>query len=244
MTNRFFIPPGWLDSSIVHLQGDTARQIHTVLRMQPGDEIVVLDNSGMEWGVVLTLVGKELAQGQIISHQPAPGEPGLQLTLYQGTLKGQKFEWVLQKGTELGVSRFTPTICQRSIVRDKSTLLKKYGRWQQIIKEAAEQCGRGKLPQLAQPLTLVEALNQAHTSDVRLMPWEEAGETTLKEVLNKKANNIALFIGPEGGFSTEEARLAQQAGIKLVTLGKRILRAETAGLAACAAIMFELGEWR
>jgi 16S rRNA (uracil1498-N3)-methyltransferase len=244
VTNRFFIPPGWLDSSIVHLQGDTARQIHTVLRMQPGDEIVVLDNSGMEWGVVLTLVGKELAQGQIISHQPAPGEPGLQLTLYQGTLKGQKFEWVLQKGTELGVSRFTPTICQRSIVRDKSTLLKKYGRWQQIIKEAAEQCGRGKLPQLAQPLTLVEALNQAHTSDVRLMPWEEAGETTLKEVLNKKANNIALFIGPEGGFSTEEARLAQQAGIKLVTLGKRILRAETAGLAACAAIMFELGEWR
>ena len=244
MTHRFFIPPHWIDPPIIHLRGDTARQIHTVLRMQPGDEIVVLDNSGMEWRVVLTLVNKTSTQGQIIVQQPAPGEPELQLTLYQGTLKGQKFEWVLQKGTELGVSRFAPTICQRSVVRDKSTLLKKYDRWQQIIKEAAEQSGRGKLPQLAQPLTLAEALIQPQPDVLRLMPWEEANDTTLKEVLSKSAlKNIALFIGPEGGFTTEESQLAQKAGAKLVTLGPHILRAETAGLAACAVIMYQLGEW-
>lgn len=245
MPHRFFIPPNWINPPNVTLQSDTARQIRTVLRMRPGDEIIVLDNSGSEWRVTLTEIGKRSVLGQIVNRQPARGEPSVQLTLYQGTLKGQKFEWLLQKGTELGVTTFVPTICQRSVVRDKAALAKKTSRWQQIIREAAEQSGRGKLPVLEPALPLADALRHAQPHALIIMPWEEAAQATLKSVLQKnRADNLALFIGPEGGFAPQEAQQAQQAGAHLVRLGPRILRAETAGLAACAAILYELEEWR
>ncbi len=244
MPHRFFIPPNWITPPDVTLQGEVARQIKTVLRMQPGDEIVVLDNTGSEWQVQLTRVGQREARAQVIEQRPATGEPNVRLTLYQGTLKGQKFEWVLQKGTELGVAAFVPTLCRRSVVRSPEVLLKKYSRWRQIIREAAEQSGRGKLPQLAQPVTLANAIARTQAADLVIMPWEEAGDGSLKKILGQApAHDIALFIGPEGGFAPEEAAEAKQAGAKLVTLGRRILRAETAGLAACAAIFFALSEW-
>ena len=183
MTHRFFIPPTWLTPPTVTLRGDIARQIKTVLRMQPGDDIIVLDSSGMEWQVTLTSIENDVVEGQIIRQQPAEGEPELQLILYQGTLKGQKFEWVLQKGTELGVSCFVPTICQRSVVRRADVLTRKYSRWQQIIREAAEQSRRGKLPHLEPPMTLTSAIQQARSTPLILMPWEEATPLALKEVL-------------------------------------------------------------
>lgn len=244
LPHRFFIPPYWIDAPTVTLYGDTARQIRTVLRMQPGDEIIVLDNSGMEWSVRLAQVGKEVVTGQIIGRQPARGEPKLRLTLYQGTLKGQKFEWVLQKGTELGISRFVPLICRRSIITKAEALTKKYERWQRIIQEAAEQSGRGRLPELEPALPLAEAVEPARSNSLSLMFWEEATETTLQDVLAEtRPGSIDLFIGPEGGFTAEEAELAHRAGVRLVTLGPRILRAETAGIAGCAAIFYALGEW-
>jgi len=210
--------------------------------MKPGDKIVVLDNSGTAWQVKLTEVSKSAVRGQIVDQHPAAGEPNLHLTLYQGTLKAQKFEWVLQKGTELGVSRFVPTICQRSVVRDRNALQKKQNRWQQIVQEAAEQSGRGKLPELNPAMSLAEGLTAAQSAELVLMPWEEAIDESLNRVLAKPAASIALFIGPEGGFSASEANNAQRAGAKLITLGPRIMRAETAGLAACAAIMYQAGE--
>lgn len=245
MTHRFFIPSNWFNPPIVELRDDTARQIKIVLRMQPGDEIVVLDNSGTEYQVKLTEFAKNSITGRIIAQQPSPGEPGVKLTLYQGTLKGQKFEWVLQKGTELGVSSFVPTICQRSILRNPAAIEKKYPRWHQIIKEAAEQSGRGKLPHLAAPLPLDKALTQAQSSETLILfPWEEADDISLKRFFSgDDASNIALFIGPEGGFALEESRLAKNVGAKLIKLGQRILRAETAGIATCAVIMYAVGEW-
>jgi 16S rRNA (uracil1498-N3)-methyltransferase len=216
-----------------------------VLRLRPGDEIVVLDNSGLEWQVSLTEVTRNRVQGQIMAQRLCPGEPGLHLTLYQGTLKGQKFEWVLQKGTELGVSNFAPTICQRSVVRDQKAVAKKEDRWQQIIREAAEQSGRGKLPRLEPALSLADALSQAQANELVLMPWEETTEPTLKQILaGTQVDRIALFIGPEGGFTRDEANQARATGAKLITLGPRILRAETAGIAVCAAILYEMNEWR
>lgn len=245
MPHRFFIPSDWLTPTTVSLHDEIARQIRTVLRMQPGDEIIVLDNSGAEWQVKLTDIGQVKSQGQIIGRRPAQGEPALQLTLYQGALKAQKFEWVLQKGTELGVSRFTPTLCHRSIANDSHALVKKYPRWQRIIQEAAEQSRRGRLPDLAPPLPLDEAIRQAKTQHTLLvMPWEAATDASLKAVLTAKpADSIATFIGPEGGFTEAEAATARQAGAHLITLGPRILRAETAGVVICAAILYELGEW-
>ncbi len=245
MPHRFFIPPEWLTPPTVTLSGETARQIRTVLRMQAGAELVLLDNSGIEWQVRLTQIAKNSIEGQIIDRRPAAGEPATRITLYQGTLKGQKFEWVLQKGTELGLSRFVPTICHRSVVNKAGTIAKKRERWQRIIQEAAEQSGRGKLPPLTSALSFEAALSQARSEqNLLLMPWEAASESPLKKILRQQASrNLALFIGPEGGFTTEEASLAAEAGAHLVKLGPRVLRAETAGLAVCAAILYELGEW-
>ncbi len=243
MPHRFFIPPDWLTPPRVTLSGDIARQLKTVLRLKPGDSIIVLDNSGLEWQVKLTRFDRAVVEGEITSQQASQGEPRVQLTLYQGTLKGQKFEWVLQKGTELGVSRFAPVICQRSVVADVAALAKKRERWQQIIREAAEQSRRGRLPQLEPALPLAEAVRQVGSALI-LMPWEEAAGPGLKAILTEtKASAIAVFIGPEGGFTADEAALVRQAGGQVVKLGPRILRAETAGLAACAAILYEMNEW-
>ncbi|MCL4298162.1 MAG: 16S rRNA (uracil(1498)-N(3))-methyltransferase [Anaerolineae bacterium] len=248
MTHRFFIPSHWLTPPTVTLSGETARQIQTVLRLRPGDEITVLDNSGLEWQVRLTGLRKNEVQGQIISRQQAQGEPRLQLTLYQGMLKAQKFEWVLQKGTELGISRFVPTLCQRSVIGKADDVAGKQARWERIIQEAAEQSGRGQLPRLEPALSLAAAIKAASQptgpAPLLIMPWEEASDLTLKNVLAEaKPAAAGVFIGPEGGFTATEADLALEAGVRLVTLGPRILRAETAALAVCAAILYEMGEW-
>jgi 16S rRNA (uracil1498-N3)-methyltransferase len=244
LIHRFFVASNCINPPFVRLEDQVAYQIKTVLRLQPGDEIIVLDNSGVEWQVRLTEMGKKSVQGQIEAQRRAQGEPRVHLNLYQGVLKGQKFEWVLQKGTELGISTFTPTLCQRSIVRDLDTLTKKETRWRQIIREAAEQSGRGKLPQLDQAQPFEAAIRQVQPGTLMIMPWEEAGGEPFKQVLSQvKTSTIALFIGPEGGFTAAEAMLAREAGARVVTLGPRILRAETAGLAACAAILYELDEW-
>ena len=244
MSHRFFIPPDWLTPPTVTVRGDIARQVKTVLRLRTGGTIIVLDNSGMEWQVRLTQFNRDSVEGQIISQQAAQGEPSLHLTLYQGTLKGQKFEWVLQKGTELGVSRFVPTICQRSVVNEVEALVKKRERWQQIIREAAEQSRRGRLPNLEPAVPLAEAVRQAQHVPLILMPWEEATGPALKTILaGQQFEAAAVFIGSEGGFTADEAALVRQAGGYVVKLGPRILRAETAGLAVCAALLYEGGEW-
>ena len=245
MTHRFFIAPECISAPSVVLQGDTAHQISAVLRMQPGDEIEALDNSGQVYRVKLAAVNRTKVTGQIITRQLADTEPAVELTLYQGTLKAQKFEWVLQKGTELGVSRFVPTICQRSVAQNYETLLKKRIRWQTIIREAAEQSRRGRLPTLSAPMLFSEALSESTRLPLILMPWEEAGQNSLDTALTqaKPVSKIGIFIGPEGGFSPDEAALARQNGAQVITLGPRIMRAETAGLAICAAILYALGEW-
>ncbi len=246
MSHRFFIPPEWLTPPLVHLRGETAHQIKRVLRMQAGEKIIVLDNSGTEWRVTLTGLDQDAVRGEITDCRPAEGEPRVRLTLYQAALKAQKFEWVLQKGTELGVSRFVPVTCRRSLISRDENLAGKQARWQRIIQEAAEQSGRGRLPLLAAALSLAEALDEARQSPgLAVMAWEEGTGVSLKEVLRQKPAPaaVALFIGPEGGFTPEEADLARQAGIPAVKVGPRILRTETAGLAIGAAILYELGEW-
>ncbi len=245
MAHRFFIPPTWINPPFVTLQGETAHQIKNVLRMRPGHEITVLDNSGRAWQVKLITIGKDTVQGEIVSQQATQNEPTCQLTLYQGTLKGEKFEWVLQKGTELGISQFVPMVCQRSVVRDNDLFAKKQTRWQRIIQEAAEQSGREKLPCVGKTVSFAEAIQQIQPSDLAIMAWEESSITLgLKEVLTTKANHVALFIGPEGGFTSTEVLMASEVGVQVVTLGGRILRAETASLAVSAVIFYELDQWQ
>jgi 16S rRNA (uracil1498-N3)-methyltransferase len=163
--------------------------------------------------------------------------------LYQCSLKADKFEWVLQKGTELGVAHFVPVISERSVVRPATALLKKYDRWQTILREAAEQSGRGSIPELAAPLDWSTAIQQG--GELRLLPWEEAASVDCRlqiaDLLQPPTPHIiSLLIGPEGGITREEATLAQAAGWQIVSLGPRILRAETAALVGITLVMEHL----
>ncbi len=243
--HRFFVSPEALKRRPVTLTGPQAHQLQRVLRLRPGETVILLDNSGLEYEAELTGYGPDEARFRVAAGVPGRGEPRLRLTLYQAVLKGERFAWLLQKGTELGVSRFVPLICQRSVVEDRVAIAGKRERWARIIQEAAEQSSRARLPDLAAPAAFADALRAGESSDVlRLIPWEAERSTGLREALasHPGPKEVDLFIGPEGGFTEEEVALAVEHGIRPITLGPRILRAETAGLAAAAAVMFAAGE--
>lgn len=220
-----------------------AHQLQMVLRLDFGAQIVLLDGAGSEYITEIRSLARRQASGWVIERRDAPGEPTIALTLYQCSLKADKFEWVLQKGVELGVARFVPVLSQRVVIRSASALQSKYTRWRTILREAAEQCGRGRIPDLAAPLTWAEAI--AQPADLRLLPWEAASNSfvapSLSQLLSRHLiptpRNVNLLIGPEGGIAPDEASPAQQAGWQVVSLGRRILRAETAALASIAVVM-------
>jgi 16S rRNA (uracil1498-N3)-methyltransferase len=235
---RFFVDPQCIERDSVVLQGDIIHQIRDVLRSQSGDHIAVLDNSGWEYEVVLEQIGKRQTTGVICGKREI-AEPDVKIRLYQAIIKSDKFEFVLQKGTEIGISIFVPIICERCVARHPGA--KKQERWEKVIIEAAEQCGRGKLPTLQPSASFSEACRAA--SDTSIIAGIGAEAAKLSDVLRAdKSMAINLFIGPEGGFTTDEEEFAQSRGIRKVTLGPRTLRTETAGLAAAVAILYEHGE--
>ena len=262
MAHRFFVPPEAVAGDVVTFDAGQARQLRSVLRLRVGAQVIVLDNSGFEYETTLTELGRDAAAGRIDTRQPSVTEPRASLALYQSPIKGERFEWVLQKGTELGVCAFVPLLCQRTVLRDPGRIEKKRLRWERIIREAAEQSGRGRLPRLADPLSFADACRDAAACDLALIPWEgrrdapstESADGTnavvvvaspCRDVLRARDDppqSIALLIGPEGGFEEEEIALAREYGIRPVTLGPRILRAETAALAAATIVLSELGE--
>ena len=244
--HRFFLETGRplrLQNDSFSAQAEAAHQIANVLRLRPGDRIEVLDNAGQVYLVELQQVQRHEVQGRIIEQRPAGGEPRTPITLYQGLLKGEKFEWVLQKCTEVGVSGFVPVLCERSVSRPEESKAKLV-RWSRIILEAAEQARRGRIPTL-EPVTAFPAACRRVEAEnaLNLLAWEGEQQRTLLATLRDGPHRqINLFIGPEGGFSQDEVRLAEQHGILPITLGPRILRAETAGLVAAAMVLSELGE--
>ncbi len=238
--HRFFVPPDAIREDQVILPDSAARQAREVLRLAPGALIAILDNSGAEYRVELTTVGREGVAGRLVERLDRSNEPSTHLVLYQSLLKADKFEWVLQKCTELGVARFVPVVSARTIASDVSRT--KRARWERILIEAAEQSGRTRIPELDPVTPLIEALEQAYKrGGWALIPWEEERQIGLREVL-KREGPIHLFIGPEGGFTAEEIEAARGLGVISITLGPRILRAETAGLVAATAIFYDRGE--
>jgi 16S rRNA (uracil1498-N3)-methyltransferase len=222
-----------------------AHQLSLVLRLQPGDHVLVLDNCDHQFEVELANVSNKSAIGRMIKEQPASGEPRVRITLFQSLTQREKFEWLLQKCTEVGVAAFVPVISSRSLVQRGAGSLDKQERWQRILREAAEQSGRGRIPLLSEPLRFADALQTAcKDNSLALMLWEKEHTLSLRQALNSHpdAQKIAVFIGPEGGFSDEEAAAARQAGCQAVSLGQRILRMETAAIVAVALILNELGE--
>lgn len=270
---RFFVSPEWIKERQAVLSGPVAHHVCRVLRMRPGDRIILLDGFGWEFETELRAVKPDRVEGRVLGKRLARGEPHTKISLYQGVLKADRFEFVLQKATELGVVEFVPIITARTIVGRLDAVRKKRQRWERIICEAAEQSGRGHLPCLQEPLLFAGACARAkQTGGLSLLPWEEArfdGGLSLKQVLQKvDPFTVNLFVGPEEGFTAEESDVAQHYGVRLVnlfigpeggftpgevdlayrydipavTLGERVLRAETAAVVAVAIVLHEMGD--
>jgi 16S rRNA (uracil1498-N3)-methyltransferase len=241
--HRFFIPQEWIGQNNVIITGEPLHQIGYVLRLRPGDHIIVLGNTGFEYEIEIERITKEQVTGKVISIQPGQNEPKVKITFYQALLRApDKFELVLQKGVELGVAVFVPFISERCIPRKESPA--KIERWGKIIKEAAEQSERVVLPKLNPIVSFEEACRTV--GKPAMLFWEAEKSVSIKKTLQsspfKHAAELSIFIGPEGGFPDCEKELAEKQGIVIAGLGKRVLRAETAGLAAISAIMYEYGE--
>lgn len=238
---RFFVPPEAIVGQEVRLGPELAHRMGRVLRLRVGEQVVLLDGSGREYEVELTALTARAA-GVVLASREGCGEPAVRLVLYQALIKGQRFDWVLEKGTELGVAGFVPIVSSRSQVRPSEAASARLERWRRVIVEAAEQSGRCRLPEISPPLPFAEAC--ASAAGLRILPWEGQRDISLGEVLagQEAVDDVSLFIGPEGGFPPEEVELARQKGVRTVSLGRRILRAETAAIVAAALVLHELGE--
>src|SRR5579871_1737896 len=253
--HRFFVAPELLQGTgRVTLPEKLAHQVRDVLHLGVGEQLLLLDNSGDE--VLATVVKSHKAgvEVQAVERRVGKSESLVRIILCQGLLKSARFEWILEKGTELGVSTFSPILCRRSMAGLEDAGVAKIARWKRIVQEAAEQCGRSRIPDLLPIRPLMHALNDIPSGAIALMPWEEEHQMSLKSALLASSSlpqtdaspspiTVVLFIGPEGGLMAEEVKLAQRFGVQPVSLGPRILRAETAALTAVANVMYELERW-
>lgn len=240
-TLRFFVPPAALAGDEVRLadQG-LAHQLGRVLRLGPGDRVLLLDGLGAACEVALQSVGRDEVRGQVLSRGPAPGEPPVALTVYLPLIRPERFEWALQKCVELGAARLVPVAFARSLPADRADA-RKLERWGRIVREAAEQACRGRLPPIEEPIPFAAACARAAATDLPLILWEREAPP-LRETLGREPGRAApatcaLLSGPEGGIADDELTAARAHGIIPVSLGQRILRAETAPVAAAALII-------
>jgi len=239
--HRFFVPPADLDDATVTLSGEPLHHLAVVLRLGPGAEVLLLDGLGKVCHCRLLQVGRREATAAVLERW-TEREGVLPLRLLQGVPKGERMELVLQKGTELGISAFTPVLSGRSIGRvDAAREEKRHQRWQRIITEAARQSRRPVVPRLDASVTLPEALVATNES-LRLLLWEGENRPLAAVLPEQAPENVALLVGPEGGFSPDEAALARDHGFVAVGLGSRILRSETAGFAVAAILGHRYGD--
>ncbi len=241
--HRFFVDSLGLHNGTAYLEALEARHAIKVLRLAKGDEVVLMDGHSLHLAVIASLDG-ERVRCDLIKALPSP-ETCLRITLYQGLPKADKLEWIVQKCTEAGVADFMPITLSRcvSIVSDKDAA-KKQERWQRIAQEAAKQSGRAIVPTVSLPLSFAKALEKLKSHELILTPWEEADGFGPKKVHEQFSHvrDVAIVIGPEGGIALEEIEKLKAIGAVPITLGKRILRTETAGLASAVALFALYGE--
>lgn len=230
---RFFID-GTADGR-AYIAGADALHIAKALRMRPGEALTLCDGKGTDFDGVLETVTDRQVTVRISASRPSQAEPTLAVTLYQGLPKGDKMDWIIQKAVELGVTAVVPVATRRSVTRLEGKADKKQERWQRIAAEAAGQCGRGMLPSVERPLSWSQALSRL--SGEPALVFYEGGGRPLRELVTPSTRRLSVFVGPEGGFDPEEIDAIRRQGGGVATLGPRILRCETAPLAALTLLM-------
>lgn len=242
--HHFFVTPQQISGDKIRIEGGDVNHMKNVLRMKLHEKAEISDGESRTYLCEVEAYEEDVAVLHILEEMEADTEPASKLYLFQGLPKSDKMELIVQKAVELGVYQVIPVAMKRSVVRlDDKKAAKKADRWNSIAESAAKQAGRSRIPEVTMPLSYNEALKMAEELDVTLLPYELAGgmEVT-REVIHqiKSGQSVGIFIGPEGGFEPEEVDAAVSMGAKVITLGKRILRTETAGLATLAVLMFEL----
>jgi 16S rRNA (uracil1498-N3)-methyltransferase len=235
--HRFFIssPDKILENEALIVSEDLVHQIRNVLRFKVGERVIFFDGSGFDFVVEFLEIGNGKVVGNVIGKKKNEAEPDIKISLYVAILKHQeRFEFILQKGTEVGVSEFIPLITDRT----EKPILHKLERLKRIIKEAAEQSGRGIIPGIKEQIKFCKIIDGLAKDEVNLVAHPES-KKSISEVKNllKKSSKINLFIGPEGGFSEKEMELAGASGFLDFNIGKRVLRAETAAIVIPAILL-------
>lgn len=243
--HRFFTDASHINNGVINITGDDVSHITKVLRLREGDEISVCDKQGTDYICTVADILKDAVTAEIKQSSPSKTESNINITLYQGIAKGDKMDYIIQKCVELGVNAFVPVVTKRTVVKI-SDGGKKTSRWQKIAAEAAKQSVRGIIPTVSMPMSfddIVKSISQ-NKDALNIMAYENESNIKLKNIIkNSTYTNVNIIIGPEGGFDEAEALLARNSGINTVTLGPRILRTETAPVAVCSALMYELGDW-
>jgi 16S rRNA (uracil1498-N3)-methyltransferase len=241
---RFYVPNPHIEKEMLKIEGNEVRHIRRVLRLKVGDNLSVFDGSGREYEGTIVEEDPSAVMVMVQNILSSKTESHLEITLAQSMVKGEKMDYLIQKATELGVKKIIPFFSYRSVpLLDKSKRLKRYHRWERIAVEASKQCGRGVVPKIEPLKDYSEMLQTAPLDSLRLILWERVGES-LKEVLkeSKEKKKVFFIVGPEGGMSDEEVEHAKRAGFIPVTLGRRILRSETASLCLLSILQYERGD--
>lgn len=236
---RFFIDKVLGKELIIN--GPDATHISRSLRMQIGDEITICDNNATDHLCIIKKIDKTEVFLKILKSFPCPNEPNIDVTLYQALPKSDKMDLIVQKTVELGINRIVPVLTKRCVSRpDKKSFDKKLLRWQKISEEAAKQSRRGRIPKIESLLNLEDAAKDSCKSQCSMVFYELHGKK-IGDIIENIPKKISLFIGPEGGFSSDEISMLSSYNVVSATLGRRILRTETAPIAALSIIMYETG---
>lgn len=242
--SRYFVDPSACGGSHIYLDDkDDINHITNVLRMKKGDELIVSDTFEWEYKCEIEEIEKQIITLKITDKQRFANDPEIKVTLFQGVPKGSKLDDVVRKTTEMGIAGIVPVFMDRSVVKDKGKYSKKVDRLRSIAKEASKQCQRGSIPDVSDSMSFDEMISSLSGFDLIVFPYENEEEITIKDALrplDQKPVNAAVIIGPEGGFSDDEVCTIKKTNAHIVTLGRTILRTETAGIVALAMMMYEL----
>ncbi len=245
MPHRFFVEKEEIAHQSTTISGSDAKHIKNVLRLKPGDTIHLFDGTGIEYNGEIRRFSREGIEIRISSRHTASRESFLQLTVAQAFLKDKKMDTLVRQLTELGMSEWCPFWAERSVpMPDENRLQSRIRRWHKIVREALKQCQRGVLPQIASPMNFEALLTHAKGFDLKIIFWETSSRNfeNLSLLSSSSIHSAIIILGPEGGFSEAEVRKANAAGFMTASLGPRILRAETATIAACTLIQFLFGD--